>query len=97
MNRFKDGKIYRLTNGYLDYYGSTCLTLEERFQSHKYHYLNYKRTGNINSTSYLLFDENKDPSIDLIRNYPCESKEQLESMEMFYILSNDCVNTKVNH
>lgn len=87
MNKYNNGKIYKIvdnTNNNV-YYGSTIETLGERLSVHKY---------NKNCRSRLIIN-NGDYDIILIENYPCESKEQLETRERHYIENNKCINKNI--
>jgi len=87
MNKYNNGKIYKIVDNTNDnvYYGSTVKTLEERLTTHKF----YK-----SCRSKLIID-NGDYNIILVENYPCESKEQLELRERYYIENNKCVNKNI--
>jgi hypothetical protein len=83
INRYTNGKIYRLVNSVDDeiYVGSTCSTLAKRFYGHKkdaerellpaYKHLNKVGWNNV--------------SIVLIEEYSCENKNQLERRERYWI------------
>ena len=101
MSRYEHGKIYKITDiGYNKFYvGSTCESLSQRMAHHHSQYKHYKN-GNINkkpTNSFLLFVEFgfENCKIELIENYPCESKEELRRREGYYIQSMDCVNRLV--
>ena len=87
MNKYNNGKIYKIVDNTNDnvYYGSTIRTLEERLAGHK-------RDKTCRSR---LIINNGDYDIILVENYPCESKEQLESREAYYIINNNCVNIQI--
>ena len=89
MNKYKNGKIYKLTNGGLTYYGSTIYTKEERFTRHC--------TPSNNCSSKALFNLGGIVKIDIIEHFPCNSKFELEEREAYYIRSNwdNCVNEKI--
>ena len=76
-NKYKRGKIYKLVCDAtpIVYYGSTIQTLARRFIQHK----NLK-----DCASKELFDKGN-VSIELIEEYPCNNKAELESRERFYI------------
>jgi len=87
MNKYNNGKIYKIvdnTNGDV-YYGSTVKTLGERLSVHKY---------NKNCSSREII-KNNNYNIILIENYSCESKEQLELRERYYIENNECINERI--
>lgn len=92
MNGYENGKIYKLECNGLVYYGSTKQSLEERLRSHKAHYNQYLRD---NSKTYFTSYEvlkNGDYKIELVEDYPCSSKLELELREKYYITNFDCVN-----
>jgi hypothetical protein len=95
MPDYLKGKIYKIVNFNNDkiYIGSTCeATLARRLTCHvsKYKsFLNGKE--GIYLTSFeILKEENYD--IQLIENYPCETKDELHAREGYYIKTLDCVN-----
>lgn len=90
---YQNGKIYKIRDlaNTKCYYGSTVKELKERLWKHKTSY----------QTRYYsvhdLFDEFglDNCIIELVEEYPCESKQQLEQREGWYIKNNDCVNQRV--
>tara|TARA_R110002012_G_scaffold117944_1_gene266049 strand:+ start:289 stop:852 length:564 start_codon:yes stop_codon:yes gene_type:complete len=76
MPNYQNGKIYKLTCDKSDkiYIGSTTQKLNERLCSHK--------TLDCNSKELLELGEVK---IELIENYSCNSKKELETKERYYI------------
>ena len=84
MNKYSLGKIYKIvdnTNNNV-YIGSTIQTLPQRLGTHR-----HRKT----CKSRLIIN-NGDYNIILIENYPCESKEQLELRERYFIKNNECIN-----
>jgi len=81
---YKNAKIYKLTgeNG-LYYYGSTTRRLNIRLNEH--------RCKSGCERSKLLTN----PTIELLENYPCNNKIELQERERWYIENNECVNRKV--
>ena len=83
MNKYKDAKVYKLTSKQTTkiYVGSTIQTLVARLTRHKTHYKcgNY---GHISSCEILKYD---DCIIELIEDYPCDSKKELEKREQHYM------------
>ena len=79
-NIYSNGVIYTirsyLTNKY--YIGSTCSPLYKRFYEHKQvwrsHNKNYKKYG----SSCKMIDYG-DAYIELLENYPCNSKNELNN------------------
>ena len=88
---YENAKIYKLwcIETDLIYIGSTCNPLYKRFYDHK------RPTGNrCNSTK--LFELSNDVKIELIEEYPCKNKMELNKREGEHIRLNKeiCVNTK---
>jgi hypothetical protein len=90
-NPYHDAKIYLITSPSrpdLIYYGSTIQSLEKRFIAHKCDAKKY------NNSSKILINCG-DAIIELVENYQCESKYELECRERLYIENNPCVNKKI--
>ena len=86
MNGYENGKIYSLKCNGLVYYGSTRTTLERRMVVHK---------APSNGCSSKQLFELGEVEIQLVENYPCNSKRELEKREQYYIDNFECIN-KVN-
>jgi hypothetical protein len=89
-NSYHEGKIYLIRSPSrpdLIYYGSTTKPLQQRFSIHKWYA--DKTFGNISSK--ILIDCG-DAIIELVENYECESRFELECRERWYIEHNPCVN-----
>lgn len=95
-SKYQKGKIYKIVDiGYKKcYIGSTCESLSQRLARHVGKYKVYKKGNITNTRSFDLFDEFgiDNCKIELIENYPCNSKEELKQREGHYIKNNDCVN-----
>jgi len=89
MPDYKNGKIYKIysPSKNLVYYGSTTQSLSNRMSKHIWGYKN-----NSNNTCSCKVLECEDYKIELIENYPCNNRHQLERKESEYIQNNDCVN-----
>ena len=91
MPDYQNGKIYKLWSpqGTEDeiYIGSTCDELYKR----KY---NHKQPTN-NCKSKILFEKYDDVRIELVEEYPCNSKAELNKKEGEYIKNNKCLNRNV--
>lgn len=76
MPDFAKGKIYRIISPNCDkvYIGSTTATLNNRFSNHK------SACKTENSSSKVVI-ESGDAVIELLENFPCESKKELERRE----------------
>ena len=94
--RYSNGKIYQITDvGYNKcYIGSTCLKLRRRFLQHIGGYYKYLKGEAEYTTSYSMFEEFgvENCKVELVENYPCNSKDELLKQEGFHIRSFDCVN-----
>ena len=76
------------------YIGSTCNSLEKRLYQHNYACANKDTTTQC--TSYKLYDISKDVSIQLIENFPCKTKEELNIRERHWIETTaNCINKNI--
>ena len=85
MLDYSNGKIYKLWSPQGDdiYIGSTTQSLAKRKQKHK----------TINKCSAkILFEKYDDVRIELIEEYPCKNKMELNRREGEHIRNNNCVN-----
>jgi hypothetical protein len=92
---YSQGKIYKIVCNKtgLIYIGSTCKTLNERLKEHVYDAKRYldKKSNKFISSIYVII--NNDYKIELIDNYPCNHKKELETKEYYYITNLEgCVN-----
>jgi len=96
MVNYEQGKIYKLISNHTTniYIGSTCNEyLSNRKSSHCFKYRQW--IMNKNKQHYVTsFDIIKygDCQIILIENFPCNSKEELEARERYWIEKLNCVN-----
>ena len=80
------------TNGNI-YIGSTCEpTSARRLQCHRTNYRRYVKNLQPHNTRSSEILKNGDYNIVLIELYPCNSKDELQARERYYIESMDCVN-----
>ena len=96
-NEYQHGKIYRVSDiGYNKfYYGSTIQTLAKRMGSHRKDYKMYKEGKRKNALAvFLLFDEFgvENCKIELVEQFPCNCRNELERREGFHTQPNECVN-----
>jgi hypothetical protein len=93
MPDYQKGKIYKLysPSKNLVYYGSTVKSLPARLANHTYEY----RTKPDRLCKGHLVLECADYKIELIEDFPCNNKQQLERREGEYIKNNECVNKYV--
>ena len=89
MPDYSLGKIYaiRSPNTKSFYIGSTTQPLYKRFWTHKSEYNAYKKTGKKCTRSCVIFEAG-DPYIELIENYPCNDKGELNRREGQFIRKN---------
>ena len=91
MPNYQNSKIYKLWSpqGTEDeiYIGSTTDELHKRKNSHK-------KKGN-NCNSKILFQKYDDIRIEVLEEYPCNSKKELEKKEGEHIRANKCLNTHI--
>ena len=94
MPDYSKGKIYKLwspSTG-LTYIGSTCQSIAMRLAGHVRSKKCHDSGKSLNYlTSYEILDYN-DYRIDLLEEYPCENRMQLNKREGEIILETDCVN-----
>lgn len=82
-NIYEDGKIYRLIciDGRY-YYGSTTQKLNLRFNAHKQ---SGKTSPDTQVYKYINMIGWKNVEIELVEDFPCETKQELNAREDFYI------------
>jgi hypothetical protein len=88
MPDYKNGKIYAIRSHQTDlvYIGSTTQPLHKRLWGHK------NEQKNVSSKQLLCYE---DAYIELIEDFPCENKEQLNKREGEIIRNTNCVNKNV--
>lgn len=95
-NKYRNGKIYKIPDiGYTKcYVGSTYQELSQRMAQHRIDYKRYLNGKRIGISSVQLFDEFglEHCKIELLEEYPCENKQQLNKREGEYIKKIKCVN-----
>ena len=88
MPDYQKAKIYKLWSpqGEEDevYYGSTCNDLRYRKSQHK-------NKSHI-CKSKILFEKYDDVRIELVEDYPCNNKQELNKKEGEFIKNNKCLN-----
>jgi len=97
--RYNRGKIYRIVDiGYSKcYIGSTIEDLKQRMTKHRDKYKQYQQGKYKYITSFSLFNEYdiENCKIELIENYPCNNKVELEAREGYHIRNEDCINKRI--
>lgn len=87
MKDFNQAFIYKITNGVLDYYGSSADTYDTRKRTHV--------SKSNTCTSKKIINSVQPWSMDIIEWFPCSCVEELEDREAWYIMNNECVNEHV--
>lgn len=96
-NRYNRGKIYAIRSHQTDmvYIGSTCQRLSQRLSEHRRHYKYWKNGKRNNVTSFEII-KYPDCYIELVEDYKCESKMELDRKEGEIIRETEnCVNKRV--
>jgi len=85
MPDYEQAKIYKLWSPQGDeiYIGSTTQSLAVRKAHHKRHQ---------SCRSRILFEKYDDVRIELIEEYPCKNRMELNKQEGEHIRNNDCIN-----
>jgi len=88
-NKYQNAKIYKIVseNSNQIYIGSTIQTLKERLRKHRSDCK--KEKGNC--TSFIIIRQGN-YKIELIKDYPCNSKKELEREEGKYQIEMNCIN-----
>jgi hypothetical protein len=88
MPDYQKGKIYKLWSPQGDeiYIGSTINPLAKRLNHHK---------STLTCRSKYLFENYDDVRIELIEEYPCNNKMQLNRKEGEHIRENECLNGRI--
>ena len=92
MVNYQMGKIYKITSFQTDlvYIGSTTKNyLCDRMSRHRY---DFKNDVDCTSKEIIKYGDAK---IELIKLFPCNSKDELEAEEANYIRTLNCVNKKI--
>ena len=97
MVNYQNGKIYKLwsPSKNIIYIGSTTQPLCKRLVVHLSHYKAYNKDNTkLYLTSFLVL-ECEDYKIELLEEYACNNKQQLEKKEGEYIRNYDCCNKHI--
>lgn len=86
LSRYKKGKVYSIrSHNCTEYYvGSTCLSLADRLRKHVKQYNYYLKTTQNPIASYDIIGKGN-YYIELLEEYPCNTKAELERREGHYI------------
>ena len=100
LPNYQQGKVYKMTMGDLIYIGSTCQKylsqrLTQHTKSYNYWFKNKDTQKKVSYTSsYELYKIGK-PTITLLENCPCNSKDELLACERKHIQKFNCVNKRM--
>ena len=97
MPNYQNSKIYKIWSPSCCeiYIGATTLPLHQRFYEHKKKYEKFLE-GKIISTRSREILKYDDAKIELIKYCPCNSKEELNSIEAEHIRNTEnCINLKI--
>ena len=83
-------KIYSLSNEELVYFGSTTQRLSQRKAEH----IKDSKKEHYNGTSKIIIN-NGNWKMELIQDYPCLNRLELETLEGEYIKNNKCINLMI--
>lgn len=97
MNKYNNGKIYNIVCRKSNdrYIGSTIYELNTRLSGHKHKCKLWKEGKLKEHTTSFDIISNEDYYIELIEDYPCESKKELNEREAHWIKSMECVNKNI--
>ena len=99
MNKYHDGKIYKIVDvGYNKcYIGSTTESLSQRMARHRSQYRDYQKGSKMFVCSFRLFEEYslENCKIELVEYYKCETKEELLKREGEIIRTAECINKNI--
>jgi len=87
MKDYDKSFIYKITNGVLDYYGSSCDTYANRKSTHT------KQSNTC--TSKKIINSGLPWTMDIIEWFPCSCLDELEDREAWWIMNHKCVNEHV--
>ena len=93
MPDYSKGKIYKIVchKTGLTYVGSTTKSLSRRLSSHKCDFKRFQNMKRRHLTSFKVLDAGCF-DIELIEEFPCPSRTELQAREAYHIKSLDCVN-----
>lgn len=98
MPDYKNGKIYAIKSKETDkiYIGSTCSSLKNRMCSHKSNWKKINGGGIVRTGTSCEILKYSDAFIELIEEFPCNSKKELLDREGEIIKNTpNCVNTQI--
>lgn len=96
MKDYSKGKIYKIVSFETDdiYIGSTIQPLSKRMTTHRSQYKAYVEGAEYCCSSKYILEQDPFARIVLIKNFSCNSKDELNAEELVIIQATDCVNRK---
>jgi hypothetical protein len=98
FNKYHNGKIYSIRSYTTEkfYIGSTCTPLHKRLYNHRNKYAQYNQ-GRYHFVSSFEVVKNDDCYIELLEEFKCENKDELNKREGEWIRTNlnDIVNMRI--
>ncbi len=88
---YQQGKIYKIYNDELCYYGSTTKNLKLRLRQH----INAFNSNKVSNSESCKIIQTGNYKIELVENFPCNTKRELLDREGYYIKNNTCINKVV--
>ena len=97
MVNYEAGKIYKLysPSKNIVYIGSTTQPLCKRLSKHLTDYREYNKDNNKTYYTSFMVLECDDYKIELLEDYKCNNRQQLEQKEGEYIKNNICCNKNI--
>ena len=94
--KYDNGKIYKIVSPNTDkiYIGSTFMPLKDRLDAHRWNFDSYKRGKFAFVSSFDVMKEGN-YAIELLVDYPCKSKKDLEKQEGRWQRQTVCVNRSI--
>ena len=96
MCDYSQSKIYKVfsPSKNITYYGSTTKDLQKRLINHIDQYKQYNK-GKCNYVTSFKILECEDYKIELVENFSCNNRKELEEREGYYIKNNECINKNI--
>lgn len=96
MPNYQNAKIYKIVSNQSEkvYIGSTVQKLCQRKGGHMRDFREWKINGSEYVTSFEILKYD-DADVILLEKFPCNSKEELEARERYYIETLNCVNKSI--
>lgn len=96
-NRYAKGQIYTIRSHQTDdvYIGSTCSPLHKRLSEHRGNFKQWKEGKDVRYVTSFEIVKYDDAYVELLEDFPCDNKKELNRREGQLIRQNACVNKNV--